>query len=1033
MNLKDEEWEPEPTDQNLLRKVRYGIPFTPYLSPFIFFFLAFSQFNQFYLIKELKPQSKKELTAFYLIQVRAAAKSTVSTHDLAKLRSSLLAPPFNGAIPHEVRGTIWLLLLRLRSEDLLAEDPNRFAQTARHAVATENSREQIEKDVERTRPGLARFKQPAVRGALLRLLSLFCERHKVAYVQGLNELLAPFILLADTGSNPRIAYALFSAFVACFAPWTLEASETRMFEVLKRLFKYFERLLLYHDPELYWLLDRHTMTPDLYATSWFITLFSRNFTVESVLALWDLLLLEDNPLGTSFFAIALLRSKREELLSIDESRIPETLMLLTAESPEEVRRLWKIGSDMRVQHTPPSFQRLMTVRIVNDGGTPTRAAMAAARYMQSSVCLQTTPDDLIAGDAQYFTWDCRTKAEYDSGHLAQAAYLPLDHVRGMNGIVEHNMSSEARAELQHASDMCEQLRGSTHICLIGSGVRGEDKADINVLAMYLTRLGVPYVSTLRGGFEEALAAVKKDESLTSVELVDFDRRKHDQARRARTTAQKRRDIELSRNSRRSSSGEASTSFGRTFRNASSEEVKAASEQADEKGFSSFLDKTDAEVSKAFAKALSGVGFKFSFSSTSTNVSGDREDALSGGGTPSSSGAPIAGALLSMNLPSPTSSIATSNTDIPHRAISSGLLHTDNSKRDDFDDIAKKKSAKGVVLSTDRIGEGNGSFDTENCLMKHNVISSSGASSSKESGRELDNSSKQREPKSSDRGGPRSSKSPWVRDAKPGWLDEETLSSPLSAMPKGFTVNIMDEQVMTGLRLFPCKARAERMTLRGRSSEFKRRFVGVSRNYFLLLAPYQNRSHLLEVKSIRYLQDIVRITFKRSRPELVTFSILTTTDENGSTEQVVCIMPDGLKECVDLIRGYIADDTSGTEVEGDGDTAKRNGSESEEDMTQSDGERRPGGVRHRVGFSSLEGERPAVTFRSRSDGDGKNNSGLLAPPICNRNNGNNQGTTGSKESKPVISVSSVDEDDQDEFGEFQSVMSSSLERHNSYGR
>jgi hypothetical protein len=151
-----------------------------------------------------------------------------------------------------------------------------------------------------------------------------------------------------------------------------------------------------------------------------------------------------------------------------------------------------------------------------------------------------------------------------------------------------------------------------------------------------------------------------------------------------------------------------------------------------------------------------------------------------------------------------------------------------------------------------------------------------------------------------------SKSPWGRDARPGWLSDESLGLPLSSMPKGFTVNVMDDRVMAGLRLFPCRARNDRaLGVRGgKGGEFKRRYVGVCSNYFMLLSPHSTRTHLLEVKLIRFLQDIVRITFKRSRPELVTFEILGALEGDVPNEHIVCIMPDGLNECVELIKDYL---------------------------------------------------------------------------------------------------------------------------------
>lgn len=172
---------------------------------------------------------------------------------------------------------------------------------------------------------------------------------------------------------------------------------------------------------------------------------------------------------------------------------------------------------------------------------------------------------------------------------------------------------------------------------------------------------------------------------------------------------------------------------------------------------------------------------------------------------------------------------------------------------------------------------------------------------------------------------------WRREAWAGWLDNSTLS--LAAMPKDFVVDSSDTAISTGLRLFPCRARSETSVAltRGRSNvggsstggagssaadasstasgEFKRRFLGVSTRYIMLLSPHGLRSHLLKVKLIRHLHDIVRITFKRSRPELVTFELLSATDPCAPNEEVVCIMPDGLSDCVELIKDALADSES----------------------------------------------------------------------------------------------------------------------------
>lgn len=78
---------------------------------------------------------------------------------------------------------VWILLLGVNPEEVYAESADAFSQAALQSVSDENSREQILKDVVRTRPALTLFKQEHVRNALTRLLSLFCLREKVRYVR----------------------------------------------------------------------------------------------------------------------------------------------------------------------------------------------------------------------------------------------------------------------------------------------------------------------------------------------------------------------------------------------------------------------------------------------------------------------------------------------------------------------------------------------------------------------------------------------------------------------------------------------------------------------------------------------------------------------------------------------------------------------------------------------------------------------------------------------------------------------------------
>jgi hypothetical protein len=123
-----------------------------------------------------------------------------------------------------------------------------------------------------------------------------------------------------------------------FLPNTYTDSE---FGGLQCVFALFRFLLLYHDPELCQWLDQLDLGPELYASSWFITLYSNRTKPEVLLHLWDLLLLEseDDPLLHYFFSLALLISHRKKLLAEDMVTLPEVLSRLTVNSKKEVSYL----------------------------------------------------------------------------------------------------------------------------------------------------------------------------------------------------------------------------------------------------------------------------------------------------------------------------------------------------------------------------------------------------------------------------------------------------------------------------------------------------------------------------------------------------------------------------------------------------------------------------------------------------------------------------------------------------------------------
>ena len=104
-------------------------------------------------------------------------------------------------------------------------------------------------------------------------LTHYCKVNKICYKQGLNEVFSPFLLLkSKLNISLCRVYNLFSCFVGRFLTnFYIEKD----FYSLQSSLGLLNILLKYHNPMLYYLLEYAMITPEMYATSWLLTIFSR--------------------------------------------------------------------------------------------------------------------------------------------------------------------------------------------------------------------------------------------------------------------------------------------------------------------------------------------------------------------------------------------------------------------------------------------------------------------------------------------------------------------------------------------------------------------------------------------------------------------------------------------------------------------------------------------------------------------------------------------------------------------------------------
>ena len=80
----------------------------------------------------------------------------------------------------------------------------------------------------------------------------------------------------------------------------------------------FERLLEDFEPALYCHLHRRNVTPQLYATQWFLTLFAYRFPLQLVLRIYDLILSEGLEGAILKFGIVLMQKNAQTLLGMTD-------------------------------------------------------------------------------------------------------------------------------------------------------------------------------------------------------------------------------------------------------------------------------------------------------------------------------------------------------------------------------------------------------------------------------------------------------------------------------------------------------------------------------------------------------------------------------------------------------------------------------------------------------------------------------------------------------------------------------------------
>ena len=377
----------------------------------------------------------------------------------------------------------------------------------------------IKADADRTRSSTLTLEE---RQRIEHMLTSFCQREHVTYKQGLNEVLAPFIYLQREGLSDTECYHCFKSFVQ---QYLLPLYIDHDFRPLRALFFIFRLILKYHDSRFSQYFSNAHISPELYSTPWFLTLYASKISdVRLVLALWEELLASTDQMFTIYIALALLFVNRNLILASEPSAILVTTSQLTINTKEDLDKIVQKAREL-IAATPPSIE-LYFANMHLDSLDNIDSKLA---FLEKQFCVSILPSEIIqscypalshvnceAGTCRYcqlaslrpnmIIIDCRTEEEQ------LCCTLPNTHLLEKEAYSDQDVMNEI-------PDRFISIRGSYHIVLMGSRAFKatnftldyveQVEVDIDIvqnmmenLLLDFQRKGFPYISIVQGGFEE---------------------------------------------------------------------------------------------------------------------------------------------------------------------------------------------------------------------------------------------------------------------------------------------------------------------------------------------------------------------------------------------------------------------------------------------------------------------------------------------------------------------------------------------------
>lgn len=222
-------------------------------------------------------------------------------------------------IPDCLRGQVWQLISG--SRDLLLMNPGVYEQLVIYETST--SELDIIRDISRTFPTHVFFQQrhgPGQRSLYNILKAYSVYDRDVGYVQGMGFLAGLMLLYMSEEDAFWLMVALLKG--AVHAP--MEGLYQVGLPLVQQYLFQLEKLVLDHLPKLGEHFSEQMINPSMYASQWFITVFSYSFPFPLALRIWDVFLYEGMKIVFQV-GLALLRYCHDDLIKLPFEKLVHAL------------------------------------------------------------------------------------------------------------------------------------------------------------------------------------------------------------------------------------------------------------------------------------------------------------------------------------------------------------------------------------------------------------------------------------------------------------------------------------------------------------------------------------------------------------------------------------------------------------------------------------------------------------------------------------------------------------------------------------